>query len=97
MKNLKRLVLAACLATGLGNVGAQAMPIHNLATIDQGATPQQVRWVCSPYSGRCWWRPRVRAYPYHGFYGGPALYAGPRFYGYGGGYRGYRGGWRGRW
>jgi hypothetical protein len=90
MRTLKLVLLAGTLATGLSTVGAQAMPINNLGTVDVGASVDTVRWVCSPYSGQCWWRPNYYSgyvVPYYGFYG----YRGYR------GYRGgYRGGWRGR-
>ena len=57
MRNIKLVLLAGLLATGLSAGSAQAMPISNLATVDAGAQAETVRWVCGPR--RCWWRPNV--------------------------------------
>jgi hypothetical protein len=81
MQKLKLVMMAACLATGLGVGGAQAMPISNLAVVDSGGAVEQARWVCGPY--RCWWRPNRWHRPYAyapGYYFGPRrYYHGPRW------------------
>ena len=81
--------LAALGAVALGSGSVSAMPNGIPAAAGQHSNVEQVRMVCNAW-GRCWWRPN--------YYVGPPVvrygFAGPRYYGRGGGFRH---GWGRRW
>ena len=72
MRKLAFVTLAAAaLFVGVGTGGASAMPMNDLAALDVGAKPDQVRMVCNRW-GQCWWRPNDYGYRYgwgHRHYG----------------------------
>ncbi|RXT45071.1 hypothetical protein [Bradyrhizobium betae] len=71
------LVAASLFGAIMASPAASAMPIAPVPAVPQASDVEQVRMVCDAW-GRCFWRPN------YGYYGAPAPYYGPRYYGYGG-------------
>ena len=67
-------LVAASVFGALAASPASAMPVAPAPQVAPAV--EQVRTVCDPYTGRCWWRPN-----YYGYYG-PRPYYRPRYYGY---------------